>query len=323
MKLVRRRFLCLAAGAAALPAMAGIAGAKDYPSRPVHVIVCFPPGIAPDIVARLISGHLSERIGQQFIVYNRPGAGGDMGVETVVRAPADGYTLLLTTSGNTISASLDDNPRFNFVRDIAPVAMIGVSSYIMMANPAVPAKTLPEFIAYAKANPGKINMASPGVASGPHVVGELFKMTAGVDLVHIAYRTSFFPDLLGGQVQVAFGPVAQAIEFVKEGKLRAYGVTTKARLAILPDVPTVAEVLPGFEAAAWFGIGAPKATPPEIISTLNSAINAAVDDPNIKARLASLGTETKSMSAAEFGKFIGSEVEKWTKVVKFAAIKRE
>ncbi len=322
MKLGRRKFLGLAAGAAVLPVVSRTANAQAFPSRPVRVTVCFPAGFAADIVARLIGAHLSEKFGQQFIVDNRPGAGGDLGVESVVRSPSDGYTLLLTTSGNSISASMDDNPRFNFVRDIAPVGMVGTSAYILMAHPAVPAKNLTEFIAYAKANPGKINMASPGVASGPHIVGELFKMTAGIDLVHVPYRTSLFPDLLGGQVQVSFGPVAQGIDFVKAGKLRALGVTTASRLDVLPDVPAIAEVLPGYEAVAWFGIGAPKNTPPEIIATLNNAINGATADPDIRARLAAVGTDAKSTTPAEFEKFIGGEVEKWAKVVKFAAIKR-
>jgi len=322
MKLVRRKFLKLGAGAAMLSALPSIVRAQEFPSRPVRVTVCFPAGFAADIIARLICAHLSKKLGQQFIVDNRPGAGGDIGVETVVRSPADGYSLLLTTSGNSISASMDDNPRFNFVRDITPVGMIGTSAYIFMANPSVPAKTLPEFIAYAKANPGKINMASPGVASGPHIVGELFKMTAGVDLVHVPYRASLFPDLLGGQVQVSFGPIAQGLDFVREGKLRGLGVTTSTRLDVLSDVPAIAEVLPGYEAVAWFGIGAPKNTPPEIVAKLNSAINAATADATVKGRLAAIGTDPKSTTPAEFDKFIGSEVAKWAKVVKFASIKR-
>ena len=322
MKLVRRKFLELAAGVAVLPAFGNLARAQEFPSRPVRVTVCFPAGFAADIIARLISANLSEKLGQQFIVDNRPGAGGDIGVEAVVRSAADGYSVLLTTSGNSISASMDDNPRFNFVRDIAPVGMIGTSSYILMAHPEVPARTLPEFIAYAKANPGKINMASPGVASGPHIVGELFKMTAGVDLVHVPYRASLFPDLLGGQVQVSFGPIAQGLDFVREGKLRGLGVTTPTRLDVLPDVPAIAEVLPGYDAVAWFGIGAPKNTPPDIIAKLNRAINAATADPTVKARLAAIGTDAKSTTPAEFEKFIASEVEKWAKVVKFASIKR-
>jgi tripartite-type tricarboxylate transporter receptor subunit TctC len=322
MKLVRRKFLELAAGAAMLPALPSIVRAQEFPSRPVRVTVCFPPGFAADTIARLICMNLSEKLGQQFVVDNRPGAGGDIGVEAVVRSPADGYSLLLTTSGNSISASMDDNPRFNFVRDIVPVGMIGTSAYIFMAHPSVPAKTLPEFIAYAKANPGKINMASPGVASGPHIVGELFKMTAGIDLVHVPYRASLFPDLLGGQVQVSFGPIAQGLDFVREGKLRGLGVTTPTRLNVLPDVPAIAEVLPGYEAVAWFGIGAPKNTPPEIIAKLNSALNSAVSDPTIKTRLTAIGTDPKQTTPAEFDKFISSEVEKWVKVVKFASIKR-
>lgn len=321
MKLVRRQFIKLAGSSAILPAMPSLVRAEEYPSRPVRVTVCFPPGIAADIVARLVCAYLSEKIGQQFVVDNRPGAGGDIGVEAVVRAPPDGYSLLLATSGNSISASMDDNPRFNFMRDIVPVGMIGVSSYIMMASPSMP-KTLPEFIAYAKANPGKVNMASPGVASGPHIVGEMFKMAAGVNLVHVPYRNSFFPDLMGGQVQVAFGPIAQGVDFVREGKLIGLGVTTPKRLDVLPNTPAIAEVLPGYEAGAWFGIGVPKGTPPEIVNKLNAAINAATADANVKARLAALGTEAKTTTPAEFKEFIGSEVEKFAKVVKFASIKR-
>jgi tripartite-type tricarboxylate transporter receptor subunit TctC len=321
MKLVRRKFLELAAGAALLPALPLIVRAQEYPSRPVHVTVCFPPGIAADIVARLVCANLSEKIGQQFIVDNRPGAGGDIGVEAVVRSPPDGYSLLLATSGNSISASMNDNPRFNFVRDITPVGMIGVSAYVMMASPSMP-KTLPEFIAYAKANPGKVNIASPGVASGPHIVGEMFKMAADVDLVHVPYRNSFFPDLMGGQVQVAFGPIAQGVNFVRERKLIGLGVTAPKRLDVLPNTPAVAEVLPGFEAGAWFGIGVPRNTPAEIIIKLNGAINAATADPNVKSRLAALGTEAKATTPAEFETFIASEVEKFAKVVKFASIKR-
>jgi tripartite-type tricarboxylate transporter receptor subunit TctC len=321
MKLVRRKFLELGAGAALLPALPLIVRAQEYPSRPVRVTVCFPPGIAADIVARLVCAHLSEKIGQQFIVDNRPGAGGDIGVEAVVRSPPDGYSLLLATSGNSISASINDNPRFNFVRDITPVGMIGVSTYVMMASPSMP-KTLPEFIAYAKANPGKVNIASPGVASGPHIVGEMFKMAADVDLVHVPYRNSFFPDLMGGQVQVAFGPIAQGVNFVREHKLIGLGVTAPKRLDVLPNTPAVAEVLPGFEAGAWFGIGVPRNTPAEIIIKLNGAINAATADPNVKSRLAALGTEAKATTPAEFETFIASEVEKFAKVVKFASIKR-
>jgi tripartite-type tricarboxylate transporter receptor subunit TctC len=306
-----------------LPNFAGSAFAQDYPTRTVRIIVGFPPGIAVDIVARLVAQRLSERLGQQFIVENRPGAGGDIGAEAVVRSDADGYTLLLASSANAISASVDVHPRFNFAKDIAPVAIIGTTPFIMAVTPSIPAKTLPEFIAYAKAHPGKLNMASPGVGSGPHVVGELFKMMADVNLVHVPYRSSFFADLLSGQVQVAFGPVAQMIHFVKDGKLRALGVTTPKRMDVLPDVPAMAETIPGFEASGWYGVGAPAHTPAAVIDKLNKAINAVVAEPAIKSRLVTLGAQPTSMTVAEAGKFMAAATEKWAKVVKFAGIKRE
>ena len=323
MKLPRRRFVRLAASAAVLPALACIARAQAYPSRPVRIVVCFPPGNAVDIVARLIGQRLSGRLGQPFVVENRPGAGSNIGTEDVVRAPADGYTLLLASSANAISATLYANLSFNFVRDLAPVAIIGTVPFVMVVNPSVPAKTLPEFISYANANPGKINMASPGVGSGPHVVGELFKMMAGVNLVHVPYRSSFLPDLLGGQVQVAFLPIPGTTEDIRTGKLRALAVTTATRLEAMPDIPTVGEFVPGYEASGWYGFAAPKNTPAAIVKNLNEEINAVVADPNMKARLVGLGAEPVSMTRPEFRKFIAAEVEKWAKVIKFAGIKAE
>jgi len=262
-KLPRRKFLYLAAGAAALPALSWHARADTYPSRPVRLIVGFPAGNASDIVTRLMAQSLSERLGQQFIVENRPGASGNIGTEVVVRAPPDGYTLLMTVvTGNAINATLYPNLNFNFIRDIAPVASIGGGAYVMVVNPSVPAKTVPEFIAYAKANPGKINYASAGIGGPTHIFGELFTMMAGVDLLHVPYRGSFLPDLLGGQVQAVFGPISQLIEHIRSGKLRALAVTTATRQAALPDIPTVAEFLPSYEGSVWYGVGAPKTSPP-------------------------------------------------------------
>ncbi|MGD0025288.1 MAG: tripartite tricarboxylate transporter substrate binding protein [Xanthobacteraceae bacterium] len=323
MKLSRRRFLHLASGAAALPAMPRIASAQAYPSRPVRIIGGFPAGSASDIIARLAGQRLSERLGQQFVIDNRPGAGSNIGAELVVRAPPDGYTLLLITAANAINASLYENLNFNFIRDIAPIASIGGNPFVMVVNPSVPAKTVPEFIAYAKANPGKIDMASFGNGSALHVFGELFKMMTGVDLVHVPYRSSFMPDLLGGQVQVAFTPIPLSIAYIRDGKLRALAVTTARRLEVLPDIPALGEFVPGYEASGWYGVGAPKSTSTEIIEKLNKEINAVVADPDMKARLIGLGVPPMSMAPAEFGKLIADETEKWAKVIKFAGIKPE
>ena len=291
MKLPRRKFLHLAAGAAALPAVSRVAWAQAYPTRPVRIIVGLPPGGATDIVARLIGQWLSERLGQPFVIENRPGAGTNIGTEAVVRAPPDGYTLLLVGRRNAINATLYDKLNFNFIRDIAPVAGIIRVPLVMVVNPSVPAKTVPEFIAYAKANPGKINMASAGIGTPGHVAGELFKMMAGVDMVHVPYRGAApaLTDLLGGQVQVMFGTTVSSIEHIRAGKLRALAVTTATRSEALPDIPTVGEFVPGYEASAVFGIGAPRNTPAEIVDKLNKEINAALADPKIKARLADLG----------------------------------
>jgi tripartite-type tricarboxylate transporter receptor subunit TctC len=279
MKLPRRKFLQLAAGAAALPALSRISWAQAYPTRPVRMIVGFPAGSAPDIIARLVGQGLSERLGQQFVIENRPGAGSDIGTEVVVRAPPDGYTLLMVVATNAINATLYANLNFNLIRDIAPVASIAGTSYGMLVNPSFPAKVVPEFIAYAKANPGKINMASAGTGSGPHVVGELFKMMAGVDLVHVPYRGSYWADLLGGQVQVAFAPIPSSTGYIQAGTLRALAVTSATRLDAMPDLPTVREFVPGYEAIGWYGVGAPKSTPTEIIDKLNNEINAVLANP--------------------------------------------
>ena len=325
MKLPRRKFLHLVAGAAALPIVSDIARAQAYPSRPVHIVVGYPAGGPSDIVARLIGQYLSERLGQAFIIDNRPGAASNIGTEVVVNAPPDGYTLLMVTLPNSINATLYANLNFNFVRDIAPVASIGRSPLVMEVNPSFPAKTVREFITYAKANPGKINFASGGIGSAGHVGGELFKFMAGVEMVHVPYKGSApaLTDLIGGQVQVMFDLIISSIEHIRAGKLNALAVTTATRLEVLPDIPTVGEFVPGYEASAWQGIGAPNGTPADVISKLKEEINVAIADPKIKARLANLGGIPFAGSSADFGKFIAEETEKWAKVVKFAGIKPE
>jgi tripartite-type tricarboxylate transporter receptor subunit TctC len=325
MKLPRRQFLHLAAGAAALPAVSRIARAQTYPTRPVRIIVGFAPAGATDIMARLIGHWLSERLGQQFVIENRPGAGSNIGTEVVVNAPPDGYTLLVATSVNAINATLYDKLNFNFIRDIAPIASIHREPHVMEVNPSVPVKTVPEFITHAKSNPGKINMASAGIGSGNHIAGELFKMMTGVNLVHVPYRGAgpALIDLLGGQVQVMFATMSSSIEYVRAGKIRALAVTTTTRSDALPDVPPVSDFVPGYEASFWSGVGAPKNTPAEIVDKLNKEINAALADPKMKARLADLGGVPMPMKPVEFGKFIADETEKGAKVVKFAGIKAE
>ncbi len=325
MKLPRRKFLHLAAGAAVLPAVPRIAQAQAYPARPVHLMVGFAAGGPNDISARLMGQWLSERLGQQFVVENRPGAGSNVATEFVVRAPADGYTLLLVAAPAAINATLYDNLNFNFIRDIAPVAGILRVPEVMVVNPSVPAKTVPELIAYAKANPGKINMASAGNGTVPHVAGELFKFMAGVDLVRVGCRGGgpALIDLLGGQVQVMFEPTLSTIAYIRAGKLRALAVTSAARSLALPDVPTMSEFIPGYEATAWFGIGAPKNTSTEIIDRLNTEVNAGLADPKIKERLADLGGVPMPMTPVEFGKFIADETVKWGKVVRAANIKAD
>ena len=325
MKLPRRTFLHLAAGAAALPAASRITLALDYPTRPVRLLVGFFAGGLSDILARLIAQPLSERLGQQVIVDDRPGAGSNIATELVTKAPPDGYTLLLVPVSATINATLYDNLNFNFSRDIAPVASISRTPGVMVVNLSLPVRTVPEFIAYAKANPGKINMASAGNGTSAHVAGELFKMMAGIDMVHVPYKgsASALTDLLGGQVQVYFDQISSSIEHIRAGKLRALAVTTTTRSAALPDIPTVGDFVPGYEASAWGGIGAPRNTPVEIIDKLNKEINAALADPTMKSRLAELGGTVLPGSPADFGKLIADETEKWAKVVKFAGIKPE
>src|SRR5262245_32627304 len=325
MKLPRRQLLHLAAGALALPTAPRFAWAQAYPTRPVRIIVPFAPAGSTDIVARLIGQWLSERLGQQFVIDNRPGGGGNIGTEAVVRAPPDGYTLLLVGGGNAINATLYDKLNFNFIRDIAPVAGIDRHPYVMVVNPSVPAKTVPEFIAYAKANPGKLTMASAGIGAPSHLFGELFKMMAGVDMVHVPYRSGgpALTDLLGGQVQVYFPSTPASIEYIRAGKLRALAVTSGTRLDVLPDIPTVAEFVPGYEASFWFGVGVPKDTPAEIIETLNKEINAGLADPKREARVADLGGVPMPMAPVGFGRFIAEETEKWGKVIRAANIKPE
>jgi tripartite-type tricarboxylate transporter receptor subunit TctC len=318
----RRDFLHLAAGIATL-ALPRVAMADTYPSRPVRVIVGLPPANSPDIIARLISAWLSERLGQPFVVENRPGAATNIATELVVRAGADGYTLLLVVAGNTVNGSVFKNLNYDFSRDIAPVASIGGIPLAMAVTPSLPAKTVPEFIAYAKANPGKVTMASSGNGSVLHVAGALFEMMAGVDLLHVPYRNSMFPDLLSGQVQVVFSPVPAAIGYIQSGKLRALAVSTARRLDVLPDVPTVAEFVPGYEASGWLGLGAPKGTPANIIDTLNNAVTTGLADPKFKGRLSDLGVIVNPMTPAEFASYIAAETEKWAKVVKFADIRPE
>jgi tripartite-type tricarboxylate transporter receptor subunit TctC len=319
----RRQFLHLAAGAAALPAVSRVAWAQAYPTRPVRLIVPIGPAGATDITARLIGQWLSERLGQQFIIENRPGAGGNVGTEAVVRAAPNGYTLGLFGAPSAINATLYDKLNFNFVRDIAPIAPIVRFPYIMVVNPSVPAKMLTELIAYAKANPGKINMASPGVGSVPHVNGELFKVMTGTNMVHVPYRSAaaVMTDLLSGQVQLYFGTTASSLEYVRAGKVRALAVTIERRLDALPDIPAVAEFVPGYEASGWYGVGAPKGTPVEIIDKLNKEINAGVADPKMKAQLTDLGGIALRGSPSDFGKLIVEETEKWGKVVKLSGAK--
>ena len=323
MKLPRRQFLQLAASVVTLPAQIYSAAALDYPARPVHIVVGIPPGLAPDVAARLIGPALSERFGQPVIVENRPGAGGVIGAQAVSSAAPDGHTLLLVLSGYAASAALYPSTTFNFVRDIAPVALIGNTPYLMTVNPAFPAKTVSEFVAYAKENSGKINMASAGIGTAPHLAGELFKMMTGVNLVHVPYRESYMTGLLGGQVQVAFPAVAQAIGYVNEGKLRALAVTETKRLDVLPEIPAMNEFVPGYDGSGWLAVGAPKGTPADTIDRLNSEIKAVVADPKFRARLVSVGIEPVQMTPAQLGKLIEDGSEKWAKVVKFAGVKAE
>ena len=325
MKLPRRNFLHLAAGAAALPAVSRFAWAQAYPTRPVRIIVPFAPGGVNDITARLIGQLLTERLGQQFLIENRTGGGGNIGIEAAVRSAADGYTLLVVGTTAAINATLFEKLNYNFIRDIAPVASIIRVPHVMQVNPSLPVATVPEFIAYAKANPGKISMGSGGNGSPAHVTGELFKMMTGVNLTHVPYRGAgpAITDLLGGQIQVTFTDMAASIEYIRAGKLRALAVTTATRSEALPDIPTVSDFVTGFEASQWVGLCAPKNTPPEIIGKLNTEINTGLADPKLKARLADLGGMVLAGSPADFGKLIADDTEKWGKVVKLSGAKPE
>ena len=320
MKHPRRRFLHLMVAAAASASSSRFAKAQAYPVRQVRLIVAFAPGGGSDIAARLMGQHLSDRLGQQFIIENRPGAGGNIGTEAAVHAPADGYTLLMILTPNAVNATLFERLNFNFIRDIAPVAGISREPNVVVVNPSVPVKTIPEFIAYAKGNPGRITMASGGNGTSPHIAGELFKMMVGVNLVHVPYRGAGLAlnDLLGGQVQTMFATMSSSIEYIKDGRARALAVTTAKRSEALPDAPTVGDFVPGYEASTWYGLGAPRNTPTEIIEKLNREVNAVLAEPQMKARLASLGSSPLSLSPAELGKLIAEETEKWGKVVKFS-----
>ena len=325
MKFPRRTFVHLAAGAAALPAVSRVARAQAYPSRPVRIVVGFPAGGATDIQARLMGEWLTERLGQQFIVENKPGASGNIGTDTVAKAPADGYTLLQVVTPAAINAALYSNLPFDFMRDIAPVIYAARLAYVVVVNPSVPATTLPEFIAYAKANPGKINYGSAGAGTPQNIACELFKMMADVNLLHVPYRggAPAIVDLIANHVQIIFAPVSEAIQHIKSGKLRPLAVTTAARLEVFPDLPTVGDFLPGYEASGFAGIGAPKATPPAIIDMLNKELNAGLADAKVKTRIVELGGTVVGGSPAEFGKVISEATEKWAKVIKFAGIKVE
>jgi tripartite-type tricarboxylate transporter receptor subunit TctC len=325
MKLPRRKFLHLATGAAALPAVSRFAWAQTYPARPVRIIVGFPPGGSVDITARLIGQWLSERLGQPFVIESRPGAGTNIGTEAVVRAPGDGYTLLLVSQANAVNATLYDKLNYNFIRDIAPVVGISREPNVMVVTPSLPAKTVPEFIAHAKANPGKINFGSGGNGSPTHVSGELFKMMTGVNITHVPYRggAPALTDLLGGQVQVMFATISSSIEYIRADKLRPLAVTTATRSQALPDLPTVGDFVPGYEYSFWGGVGAPKNTSAEIIDKLNREINAGLADPKIKGRLADQGSTVLAGSPADFGKLIAEETEKWGKVIRAAHIKAD
>jgi tripartite-type tricarboxylate transporter receptor subunit TctC len=328
MNLSRKTFLRFVACGVVLPmlscgALISNALALDYPTRPVHIIVGFPAGTSSDITARLVAQRLSEQLGQQFVVENRTGAGTNVAADSVVHASPDGYTLLWVTQTNAINATLYDALNFNFIHDIQPAAGILRVPAVMMVNPAVPASTVPEFIAYAKANPGKINMSSPGIGSINHVAGELFNMMAGVKLTHIPYRSSQFPDLLSGQVQITFNPLPSSLDFIRAGKLRGLALTGATHSDALPNLPPLGDFLPGYEATAWFGIGAPKTTPPAVVEKLNKEINAALADAQFRGRLTDLGGEPMPLSISDFSKFIDSETEKWAKVVKFSGAKAE
>jgi tripartite-type tricarboxylate transporter receptor subunit TctC len=323
MKFPRRSLLHFALGAAALAVRRDAAAAQDYPDRPVRVVVALPAGSSPDIVSRIIAQYLSERLGRPFIVDNRPGANGNVGTEMALRAAPDGYTLLQAIAANTVNTTLYKNLNFDFNHDLAPIAGVARIPQVMEINPSVPAKTVPEFIAYAKANPGKLNMASGGIGGTPHVAGELFMMMTGVKMLHVPYRTNPRPDLLSGQVQVMFDTLPASIAFIRSGKLRPLAVTTATRVPALPDVPALSEFLPGYEATSWQGLAAPKGTPGEIVATLSQAVSAGLADAAVKTQLANLGAIPMPMPPDKFGAFIADETAKWAKVIQFAGIKTE
>ena len=321
MKLSRRRLFALAAAGAGLPSWPGLASAETYPSRPVHLIVDIPAGLAPDVLARLVAPQLAQRLGQDFVVEDKPGAGGNIGADYVLHAAADGYTLLVMISGNAANAALYPNLDFDFVRDIVPVAFLGYTPFVVVAHPSVPVKTIPELIAYAKANPGKLNLASQGAGTAPHLAFELFRMMTGVNIVHVPYRGSYMPDLLAGQVQVAFATVPPVLGYIHNGKLSALGVTSVKSMAALPDVPPIGDFLPGYEGSGWAGVGAPRGTPADAVATLNKAINGVLADPALQARCIALGAVPDPMTSPQFGTLIASAASKWGKVISFANIK--
>jgi len=321
MRFARRQFLHALGGFAAGAALPRAACAQVYAARPVHMIVPFPGGSAPDIIGRLVGQWLADQLGQQFVVENKPGAGSNIGTELVVKAPADGYTILLDVLTNVLNVSLYRNLSFDFMRDLAPIASIANAPYVILVTNSLPAKTVPEFIAYAKAHPGKINMASGGIGTSSHIFGTLFMMMAGIDMVHVPYRTNYMSDLIGGQVQVVINPIPQSMEFVRAGKVRALAVTTKSRLDALPELPTADQFVPGYEAIGWYGMAAPKATPAAIVGKLNAAVNSALAQPAAKARLADLGVEPMVMTPEQCTAFIAAEHEKWDKVIRAADIK--
>jgi tripartite-type tricarboxylate transporter receptor subunit TctC len=323
LQIPRRDILRYVASAAGLAASPLAANALDYPTRPVQIIVDLPAGLAPDVAARLIGPPLSARLAQAVVVENRPGAGGNIGAEVVVRAPPDGYTLLLEISGNAVNATLYPHLNFDFLRDIAPVAFIGTTPFVLAVTPSFPAKTVPEFIAYAQAHPGKVNVATAGVGTAPDLAGELFRMMTGLNFVQVPYRSNYMPDLLGGQVPAAFVAVAPTIGYLQSGKLRGLGVTSASPMTALPEIPPIGRFVPGYEGSGWLGVGAPKNTPAAIIDKLNTAINAVLADPNMKQRLVGLGIESEPMTPAQFGKLCADATEKWAKVIKFAGIKAE
>ncbi len=321
MKIPRREFLHLGAAVAALSVGSRMSMADSYPSRPVHVIVDVPAGLAPDVLARLIGAPLSQHLGQDIVVEDKPGAGGNVGAEYVIRAAPDGYTLLVMISGNAAGAALYPNLAFDFVRDIAPIAFVGYTPFVVVVHPSITAKTIPELIAYAKANPGKLNFASQGAGTAPHLAFELFRMMTGVNIVHVPYRSSYLPDLLAGQVQLAFATVPPVLGYIQAGKLGALGATSTKPMEALPDVPAIAESLPGYEGSGWAGVGAPRGTPADIIDTLNKNINAIIADPAMKARFVAQGAEPETMTPSQFGALIANAAGKWAKVIAFANIK--